>query len=169
MKSFKAMFTILFLLMAGTAAEAQDVDVCSNDKLTTERIEEARAAKGVLEIPLLDLEGRNVGSLFTSDGQQLSGHAIYICGASDNYYYVNSDDIRQWVGKEVGEWKMISAIRTHHTPNADLIHHDEALVSASVETLDITPKAAQVRMVFQAWNFANEVASQGVLYFQIPL
>lgn len=169
MNCLKSILAICLITAYGGVSFSAEAAPCATDPYTMELITEAREDVDVLEISLQDGKGQHIGSLFTSTGKELYGHAMYVCGNGDNYFYVNSNDIRQWVGKEAGEWNMVSAIRTHQTAEDDLIHHDEALASASVETLELTDDVASVRMVFQAWNFANEAATTGVFYFQIPL
>lgn len=169
MKSLKSILAICLITAYGGISFSAEAAPCAKDTYTMELITEAREDVDVLEMTLQDGKGQHIGSLFTSKGKELYGHAMYVCGNGDNYFYVNSNDIRQWVGKEEGEWKMVSAIRTHHAAGDDLIHHDEALASASVETLEVSDETAKVRMVFQAWNFANEAATSGVFYFQIPM
>ncbi len=170
MELLKSFITIGLITLSANVSLAAEVGPCSADTYTPDLIKEAREESAdLLEIKIQNRDGVYVGSLFASAGKKLFAHALYVCGEGDNYFYVNSDDIRQWASADAFDWKMVSAIRTNQPVDSDSIHHDEAMVSASVETLEVTEEFANVRMVFQAWNYSSEVATNGVLYFQIPL
>lgn len=146
------------------------VAACSKDPTTTSDLEEDRQDSELVELSLRDNKGTHVGSLFASwnNKGELYGQHIRLCGKGDNYYYVNADDLRKWVGEET-EFKTVSVMETHSTLKTDSIHHDEAVSLVAVETLSVTEKSADVRVFFQAWNFASEFATSGVFTTTIPL
>lgn len=170
----KALLLVL-LALAPAYAKASfsqyQVGACAQDAMTTADIAEDREDADLVELQLLDANGAHTGSLFaswTTEGE-LYGHHLRLCGKGDNYFYVNAGDLRNWAGKDVADLKTVSVMETNSTLDTDSIHHDEAVSLVAVETLAIDKNAAQVRVIFQAWNFASEHTTSGVFTTTIPL
>lgn len=171
-------FAVAATLLASSslAFAGGKLEDCTTDDYGRENIEEARANQTPddLELTLTTADGKWVGSLFASNQKsgektKLVGQSLYFCGGIDNYYYVNADDIRAWISKDIGDWKTVSKIETWGKQDEDSIVHDEAMMSASVETVDKTDTEAELRFLFQAWNFADQMSSSGEVFLKVPL
>jgi hypothetical protein len=174
MKALILVFLALTPAIAPDFAQASNTQyqvlACQQDSATTADLEEDRQDAEIVELRLQDAKGSFVGSLFASwtNKGELYGHHIRLCGKGDNYFYVNADDLRNWAGEET-ELKTVSVMETNSTLNTDSIHHDEAVSLVAVETLSRTDDSAEVRVIFQAWNFASEYATTGIFTTTIPL
>lgn len=156
--------------VVSAAALQYQVSSCARDISTASDIGKNRLDKELVELALLDGSGTYVGSLFASwsHSGELYAHHVRLCGKGENYFYVKADDLRDWVGEE-SEFKTVSAIQTESILDTDLIHHDEASALVAVETLSVSDASAEVRIIFQAWNYATEASTSGIFTTTIPL
>lgn len=144
------------------------LDPCANSPRDMRELTKGATA-GILELRLENADGDWVGVLFASENQDhtLYGQGLYLCGNNDNNFYVNADSLQRWIGED-GDFVAISTIATHGPKNFDLIHHDEALMAASAETISQDDKEARIRVIFNSWNFATETGFSGTFYLNIP-